>query len=77
MFSTNITVWVVMNHNGGRVECMGVFLSVDKAEEFVVATSSGSLVKSDVTDSMYVCKYRDGIHYMTSERYTIEERPVR
>ena len=73
----NETVWVVMNHNGCRVECKGVFHSFDRAEEFVVATSSGSLVKSDVSDSLYVCKYRDGIHHMTNERYTIEEQPIR
>lgn len=73
----NETVWVVMNHNLGRVECSGVFHSYDRAEEFVVATSSGSLVKSNVIDCLYVCKYRDGIYHMTSERYTIMESPIR
>lgn len=73
----NTAVWVVMYHSVDRVECQGIFRSYDRAEEFVVGTSTGALVKSVTTDSLYVCNYIDGIHHMTSSYYTIMESPIR
>jgi hypothetical protein len=73
----NETVWVVLYHRDGQCELRGVFSCQDRAEEFVVANSCGSLVRNDITDALYVCKYQDGIHHMTNAKYTIEERPVR